>query len=119
MTTAAIAFDAERAQDLAEILKAMGHPLRLRIMASLTGGTHDVGDLAALLGVPQSIMSQQLRILRMSGIVTAHREGGHAWYHLVDAHSLDLLTCLDRCGDRLGAARGASFTPTEDAQHTS
>lgn len=99
MISAATALEAPRATDLAEILKAMAHPLRLRVLTTLAGGRQNVGDLADLLGVQQSIMSQQLRILRMSGIVTVLREGGHAFYALVDNRMIELLSCLERCGE--------------------
>lgn len=78
----------------ADFLKALGHPLRLQIVAVLAEGPQNVTTLAERLGVPQAIASQQLRILRMSDVVAALREKGQAIYRLTDARVLRLLTCL-------------------------
>lgn len=78
----------------AEFLKALGHPLRLRIVARLAEGREHVGALADELGVHQAIASQQLRILRMAGIVAATRENGQAIYRLIDPRVVRLLRCM-------------------------
>jgi DNA-binding transcriptional ArsR family regulator len=51
--------------------KAVGNPVRLRIVAALCEGEENVGGLAERLDLKQAIVSQQLRILRMSGLVKA------------------------------------------------
>jgi DNA-binding transcriptional ArsR family regulator len=53
---------------LAEMLRALGHPLRLRIVSLLCKKDRRVIELIQVLGAPQAIVSQQLRILRMSGL---------------------------------------------------
>ena len=78
----------------AEFLKALGHPLRLEILALLADRPEHVGALAERLHVAPAIASQQLRILRMSGLVAATRENGQAFYRLVDPRVLRLLQCL-------------------------
>jgi DNA-binding transcriptional ArsR family regulator len=81
----------------AELLKAIAHPLRLRIVAVLCEGEQHVGALAARLGVPQAIVSQQLRLLRMRELVRVSRANGHAHYSLAEARLRRVLLCLEGC----------------------
>jgi DNA-binding transcriptional ArsR family regulator len=86
-----------RAEHLAGILKTLGHPARLGITAALCEGRETVGELARQLGLPQAIVSQHLRILRMSGLVEASRHGGFSRYGLKQTRLRSLLRCLDGC----------------------
>ena len=99
----------EQAELCAEILKAVAHPLRLRIVATLCAGDQNVNGLSELLGAKQSIVSQQLRILRMHDLVRVTRQNGFALYSLAEPHLEVLVGCMgqcvaERCADR-GAAR--------------
>jgi DNA-binding transcriptional ArsR family regulator len=94
----AIASDPTRAAQLAEVLKAVAHPQRLRIIAILVEGQANVSQLAERLGVGQAIVSQQLRILRHNGLVAADREGGFATYRLVERNLEGLVHCMEHCG---------------------
>jgi ArsR family transcriptional regulator len=86
------------AERLSEILKAVAHPLRLRILALLCGeGEAHVNGLADRLRAPQPIVSQQLRILRARGLVAANRENGFARYRLAEPALRDLIGCMERC----------------------
>lgn len=87
----------EQAEKAAEVLKAVAHPLRLRIVALLCRGEHHVNGLAEALHAPQPIVSQQLRILRARGLVTARRENGFAQYRLAEPALKDLVGCMERC----------------------
>jgi len=89
--------DPSRAAETAEILKALSHPARLLIVAQLCGREAHVSDLAASLNVPQSLVSQQLRILRMAGLVASSRKGGFAVYRLAQPRLVELLHCLEGC----------------------
>jgi len=86
-----------RAKYLADVLKALAHPARLRIVAALCEGEESVIGLAERLGVPQAIVSQQLRILRMSGLVAAERSNGFARYSLAQPRLRELVSCLEGC----------------------
>lgn len=92
-----ISRDAHRAIHVAEVLKAVAHPLRLRIVASLCEGEAHVGALAERLGASQAIVSQQLRILRSHGLVAATRTGGFAHYRLVEKNLRGLVRCMENC----------------------
>lgn len=95
--TQPISKDADRADHVAEVLKAVAHPLRLRIVASLCEGEQHVGALAEQLGASQAIVSQQLRILRSHGLVAATRSGGFARYRLVEKNLRGLVRCMESC----------------------
>ncbi len=96
-TTRRIGDDGGRAERVAEVLKAVAHPLRLRIVATLCRGDEHVNALAERLDVPQPIVSQQLRILRGHGLVAAHRANGFAWYRLAEPALRDLVCCMEKC----------------------
>lgn len=79
------------ASDLAELFGALGDPTRVRLLTTLTNGPLCVCDLAATLGISQSAVSHQLRLLRALHLVRARREGKLVWYALDDDHVGDLL----------------------------
>lgn len=91
-------FEPEVAAEAADILKALAHPIRLGVIALLVReGPMNVGALAERLGVKQPIVSQQLRILRMRGLVEATRENGHATYCFAEPHLEQLVNCMESC----------------------
>jgi DNA-binding transcriptional ArsR family regulator len=83
--------DADAAVDLAALFGALGDPTRVRLLAALVTGPLCVCDLAAVLGMTQSAVSHQLRLLRALSLVRARREGKLVWYALDDDHVRDLL----------------------------
>ncbi len=87
----------ERATHLAEMLRAVAHPLRLRLIECLSDADERVSTLAERLGAPQAIVSQQLRILRMSRLVLVTRDHTGATYRLAEPRLRDLLVCLRAC----------------------
>jgi ArsR family transcriptional regulator len=89
--------DSEHATQAASRLKALGHPLRLQIISILSENDAHVNALAEELGVPQSAVSQHLRILRMEGLVGAERRDGFAFYHLTEPKIKTLLACIESC----------------------
>ena len=89
--------DLSLATEVAEIIKALSHPHRLMIVAHLRESEANVSELTAKLGLPQSLVSQQLRILRMAGLVAFSRKSGFAVYRLAQPHLVELLHCLEGC----------------------
>ena len=97
--------DAQNIQDLAEVFRALSDPTRLRIVKLLTdaGGALCVNALAARLDVTQSAVSQHLRILRQTGLVTAHRHGRWVHYSLNTERLRDHRSLLrSTLGDGIG-----------------
>lgn len=81
----------------AEFFKALAHPLRIRALETLTDSAHagsnvSVGELAELLGVEITQVSQQLAVLRRANVVTTRREGNTIFYSVRDPKMTDLLT---------------------------
>ncbi|HWQ15189.1 MAG TPA: metalloregulator ArsR/SmtB family transcription factor [Roseiflexaceae bacterium] len=74
------------AAQVAATFKALADPTRVRILHALSHAELCVGDLAALLGVTESAVSHQLRLLRGLRIVRARREGKLIFYALDDEH---------------------------------
>lgn len=62
--------------------KAVGDPNRLRIVRLLTAGPFHVAELTEILGVGQSTVSRNLKILNQAGLVQVQRTGTWAWYSL-------------------------------------
>jgi DNA-binding transcriptional ArsR family regulator len=89
--------DAGKAAHCVDVLKAVAHPLRLRIVAILCEGEAHVTALAERLGASRTIVSQQLRILRSNGLVSVTREGGFARYRLLEPALRGLVGCMERC----------------------
>src|SRR5688500_12849545 len=76
----------EAVQGLAETFSALGDPTRVRILDALSHGELCVCDLAAVLGVSQSAVSHQLRLLRNIRLVRPRRDGRIVFYSLDDQH---------------------------------
>ena len=58
--------------------------------SALLDGEMCVGDIAAMLGMGQSAISHQLRLLRSSGLVRSRRDGKTVYYLLADSHVHDI-----------------------------
>jgi ArsR family transcriptional regulator len=75
----------------AEFFKALGHPLRIRVLELLSEGERAVSALLEEVAVEQPALSQQLGVLRRAGFVVARREGSGVVYALADGRIVDLL----------------------------
>ncbi|HZR27071.1 MAG TPA: metalloregulator ArsR/SmtB family transcription factor [Vicinamibacterales bacterium] len=76
----------EAASALAETFKVLGDPTRVRILDALSRTEIPVCDLADVLGLTQSAVSHQLRLLRSMRLVRSRRDGRHIFYVLDDDH---------------------------------
>ena len=65
---------------IAERFKALGEPMRLRLLQALRAGECSVGDLAEITGGGQANVSKHLQVLHGVGLVTQRREGRHVMY---------------------------------------
>lgn len=76
----------EHLYDLAELFKVFGDTTRIRILYALFEAELCVYDIADLLGMSQSAISHQLRVLKQARLVRSRREGKQQYYSLADDH---------------------------------
>lgn len=78
---------------LADLLKALAHPTRIKILELLKGGELCVCDLIPRLGLEQSNVSQHLAVLRREGLVSSYKDGLRVIYRVEHPEVFDLLGC--------------------------
>ena len=76
---------------LAETFRVLGDPTRVRILDALAGGELCVCDIASLVGMSESAVSHQLRLLRTMRLVRPRRAGRQVFYSVDDHHILELM----------------------------
>ncbi len=72
-------------------LKAMSHPLRLKILCTLGAEEISVQDIVEKVGTSQSNISQHLAILRDKGILASRKDANRVYYRVGDARTLRLI----------------------------
>jgi DNA-binding transcriptional ArsR family regulator len=82
--------EARDVEALTEIFRVLGDPTRVRILDALATSELCVGDIAGRLGLSESAVSHQLRLLRSARIVRPRRDGRMMFYALDDRHVLTL-----------------------------
>ncbi len=80
----------EKAQRMAEFFAVLGDPNRWRILSALARGELPVGELAEVVGMTESAVSHQLRVLRATRMVSYHKRGRRVFYGLKDKHIFNL-----------------------------
>ncbi|MFI6409911.1 ArsR/SmtB family transcription factor [Streptomyces sp. NPDC050548] len=83
-------------QAKAEFFRMLGHPVRIRVLELLQEGPMPVRELLAAIEVEPSSLSQQLAVLRRSGIVASRREGSTVVYALASGDVADLMRVARR-----------------------
>ena len=83
--------DIERAS---RSLKAMSHPLRLKILCTLGDQEVSVQDIVERVGTSQSNISQHLAILRDKGILSSRKDANRVFYKVVDNRTLQLISMM-------------------------
>jgi len=81
----------EHVEQAARALKAMAHPLRLKILCVLAGGELSVQDIVEAVGTSQSNISQHLGILRDKGVLLARKDANRVLYRVGDERTLQLI----------------------------
>ncbi len=69
---------------IAEVLKAMADPTRLKILHSLHAGERCVSDILHVVGGSQANVSKHLSVLKRAGLVDCRRDGLNVFYRIVD-----------------------------------
>lgn len=75
----------------AEFFKTLGHPARIRILELLSERDRSVGELLPEIGIESSNLSQQLGVLRRSGVVEARKDGNTVIYSIASPDIAELL----------------------------
>ncbi|MFD3995162.1 ArsR/SmtB family transcription factor [Streptomyces sp. NPDC058548] len=83
-------------QAKAEFFRMLGHPVRVRVLELLQNGPMPVRELLARIEIEPAALSQQLAVLRRSGIVTAAREGSTVVYTLAGGDVTQLMQAARR-----------------------
>lgn len=83
-----------------DLLRALSAPLRIAIVLQLADGPRCVHELVDALGVTQPLVSQHLKVLKSTGVVSAHRQGREMRYELLDEHLLSIVeAAVDHAGE--------------------
>ncbi|MDY0383446.1 MAG: ArsR/SmtB family transcription factor [Geobacter sp.] len=78
----------------AEILKVLGHPIRLKIVAGLCTNECNVKHIWECLNLPQATVSQHLALLKNKGIIEGKRDGVEVHYSVIHPLARKLITSL-------------------------
>ena len=85
-------------EKVANMLKAIAHPLRIAIVGSLEDGNKlTVTEIHKKLGIEQSTASHHLGILKDKGVLSSKREGKNTWYFLKHDNLKTVLRCVSSC----------------------
>ncbi len=84
--------DGLTATRLADLYRALSDPTRVRIVSALSAGELCVCDIATSLGMTQSAISHQLRLLRQLNLVKNRKEGRTVFYSIHDEHVATLFS---------------------------
>ncbi len=86
---------------MADVLKSLAHPTRLRIVEQLSRGEKCVQDLHEVIGTDMSTVSRHLSVLKNHDIVDFRRDKTFLYYRLKNKFVLDLFPCM---GSVLGSS---------------
>ncbi len=90
--------DKKVADHVAEVLKAVAHPVRLQIIELLEKKEMCVGDIVKAVGGKQAITSQQLNMMKDKGVLECRRDGVKVYYRIGNKNVIKLLHCVnDHC----------------------
>jgi DNA-binding transcriptional ArsR family regulator len=96
------------ADEASDLLKALANRHRLIIICQLIEKERSVGELAELLQIRDSTVSQHLALLRKDGLVKARRDGQTIWYSIGSAPARELVATLYRCYCAPPSKKGAA-----------
>ena len=89
----------------AETLKVLASPARLRIVNVLNESELTVSEICDHTGLKQSLVSQQLKNLRLNDIVERRKDVPKVYYSLKEKNVINVLKCLGRCASSRGDGR--------------
>ena len=83
-------------EKVSETLKALSHPARLKMVIGLLKDECNVAQIQKALGLPQSTISQHLRVLKNAGIIKGRREGTKTCYRVVNVRVREIVQVIKR-----------------------
>ncbi|MBS1215212.1 MAG: transcriptional regulator [Proteobacteria bacterium] len=91
----------EHIEQAARSMKAISHPLRLKILCVLGDAEQSVQDIVDAVGTSQSNISQHLAILRDKGVLRTRKDANRVYYRVTDERTLQLIAMMREvfCGD--------------------
>jgi arsenate reductase (thioredoxin) len=117
--SSATAIDPEIATKLADLMKALADPLRLRMLSAIAAdrrGESCVCDLAELAEVAQPTVSHHLKVLKDTGLLTSQRRGTWVWYRISPRHRGTVTALLDAFAVATTESAAANPSPLEALQ---
>ncbi len=84
----------EQIEQAARAMKAIAHPLRLKILCLLGEQEVSVQEIVEAVGTSQSNISQHLAILRSKGVLATRKEANRVFYRVADQRTLDLVLMM-------------------------
>ncbi len=87
--------DMEALSTAADCLRALAHPVRIRMSQLLLHDRYTVGELAEDCGVLENVASEHLRLMQRCGFFTSEREGRRVYYRVAEPQLERLLDCIE------------------------
>lgn len=85
----------ERCEEMAKVMKALGHPTRTFIALELAKGERCVCELTEMIGADMSTVSKHLNIMREVGLVVSEKRGLQMHYSLTSPCVLSFFSCVE------------------------
>jgi len=86
--------DKQVAEHVAEVMKAVAHPVRIQIVELLEKNEMCVSDIVKGAGGKQAITSQHLNMMRDKGVLSSRRDGAKVYYRIENKNVIKLLHCI-------------------------
>jgi len=96
----------EHIETAARALKAISHPLRLKILCVIGDQETCVQDIVEAVGTSQSNISQHLAILRDKGVLQTRKDANRVFYRIADKRTLQLIALMREVFCGISAHRG-------------
>ncbi|WP_314059998.1 metalloregulator ArsR/SmtB family transcription factor [uncultured Vagococcus sp.] len=81
----------EMIEKVSQLYKALSDPTRIKILTLLSHSEQNVSAIVEKIGLEQSAVSHQLKLLRLNHLVKSRKEGKSVYYSLDDQHVVDIL----------------------------
>lgn len=102
-------------EELVDALKALAHPVRLRIMQALSGTERNVGEIDDAADIGQPTLSQQLAVLRNSGLVKTRKDAKLVYYRIDEGKLAQVVDATQALGPSQNSSTRPSKQPASGA----